>query len=184
MWRKNKKVLIIALIAAVVVIGSIGGVMVAQAAAGSTSGNTTQPKPILARVAEILGIDQTKLEGAVKQATSEQELQALTNRLQKLVANGKITQAQMDQYLAWWKSKPDTAPYQQSLKDWQAARPQLPSDLKTWEQARPKLPGVPNIGGGRGGMMNRGSFGRGGMMGGFGGRGMMGGAYAPAGPVQ
>ena len=174
--------MIIALIAAVVVIGSIGGVVVAQAA-GSTSGNTTQPRTtIISRVAEILGIDQSKLESAVKQATSEQELQNLTNRLQKLVDAGKITQAQMDQYLTWWKSKPDTSSFQQQMKDWMKGRPQLPSDLKTWEQARPKLPGV----GGTGsrGMMNRGAIGRGGMTGGFGGRGMMGGANAPAGPIQ
>ena len=179
MWRKNKKVLVIALIAAVVIIGSIGGVIVAQAADGA-SGNATQPKPMLARVAEILGIDQSKLEGAVKQAASEQQLQALTNRLQKLVDAGKITQAQMDQYLAWYKSKPDTSVYQQALKDWQAAKPQIPSELKTWEQARPQLPGVPNIGGYRGGMMKR----PGGMMKGFGGRGGMMGGFLPAGPVQ
>ena len=180
MWRKNRKVLIIALIAAVVVIGSLGGVVVAQAA-GSTSGNATQPRPILSRVAEILGIDQSKLKSAVKQASSEQALQALTNRLQRFVDTGKITQAQMDQYLTWYKSKPDTSAYQQALKDWQSARPQIPSDLKAWEQAQPKLPGVPNIGA-HGGIMKRGAFGKG-MMGGFGGRGMMGGVL-PSGPVQ
>jgi len=167
MWRK-KKFLIIALIATVVLAGSIGGVIIAQAAEGTT-GTATQPKTILARVAEILGIDQTKLEAAVKQAQSEAATDALKNRLQALVNAGTITQAQADEYLKWMQSKPDMTPYQQQLKDWHQARPTVPPELKNWEQSRPNIP-LPGGPGGRGMMRGRG--------------GMMGGLALPAGPIQ
>ena len=174
MWRK-KKFLIIALIATVVLAGSIGGVIIAQAAEGTT-GTATQPKTILARVAEILGIDQTKLEAAVKQAQSEAQTDALKNRLQALVNAGKITQAQADEYLAWMQSKPDMAPYQQQLQDWQQARPTVPPELKTWQESKPNIP-LPGGPGGRYMPNMRGMMrGPGGMMGG--------GLALPASPIQ
>ncbi|MBI2849652.1 MAG: hypothetical protein HYX80_01250 [Chloroflexi bacterium] len=148
MW-KNKKVLIIALVAAVLVIASIGGVALARAGAvnsgqpktlADVTGNTTQPRSLLARVAEILGIDQQTLEAAVKQAKAEQQLEVLKNRLQKLVEAGKITQAQADAYLSWVQSKPDLGPYQQQLKEWAQARPSVPQELKDWQQTRPDVP--------------------------------------------
>ena len=172
MWR-SKKVLIIALIATVVLAGSIGGIVIAQAAEGTVTGNATQPKPILSRVAEILGIDQGKLEAAFKQAQNEAQNEALKNRLQALVNAGKITQAQADEYLKWSQSKPDMAPFQQQLKDWQQARPTVPPDLKNWEQSKPNipLPGGPGGRGGRGMMNGRGMPNMRGMMGGQGGIG-------------
>jgi len=172
MWR-SKKVLIIALIATVVLAGSIGGMAIAQAAEGTATGNATQPKTMLSRVAEILGIDQTKLEAAFKQAQGEAETAALKNRLQALVNAGKITQAQADEYLKWSQSKPDMAPFQQQLKDWQQARPTVPPDLKNWEQSKPNipLPGGPGGRGGRGMMNGRGMPNMRGMMGGQGGIG-------------
>ena len=173
MWKK-KKVLIIALIATMVLAGSIGGVIIAQAAEGAATGNVTQPKTKLARVAEILGIDQTKLEAAFKQAQSEAETDALKNRLQGLVNAGKITQEQADEYLKWSQSKPDIAPFQQQLNDWQQAKPAVPPELKNWQESKPNIPlpgGPGGRGGMRGGMPNRQGMmrGQGGMMGGAGG---------------
>ncbi|HLB27965.1 MAG TPA: hypothetical protein VJK47_02010 [Dehalococcoidales bacterium] len=163
MWRK-KKVILLALLAALVLI-SIGGVVIAQAAEGA-SGNATQLKTIMARVAEILGIDQQKVEAAFEQAKNEAQADALKNRLQALVDAGKITQAQADAYLKWSQSKPDMAPYQQQLKDWMQNRPALPEDLKQWQQAKPDLP-LPI--GPRGGFRGRGLRGMRNMQGGGGG---------------
>ncbi|GEM_PF-673513 len=186
--RRNKKVLIIALLATVVLVGSIGGIAIVQAAEGTTTANVTQPKTLLARVAENLGIDQTKLEAAVTKANKDMQLEALKTRLKNLVANGKITQVQADDYLKWYQSKPDTAPFQKQLKDWQQAKPTQPPDLKNWQQSQPKLPQTPVPGGqGRGMMNGRGNIGRGGMMNGQGniGRGgMMGGPALPQGTIQ
>lgn len=137
MWRK-KKLILIALLAALVVI-SIGGVAIAQAAEGA-SGNTTQPKTVIARVAEILGIDQKKVESAFEQAKKDAELDAVKARLKALVEAGKITQAQADAYLKWWQSKPDMKPYQDQLKNWMQTRPALPDGLKQWQDARPDMP--------------------------------------------
>lgn len=103
--KTNKKLVMVGVIAAVVLVaGTIGGVALAQTGSTTTggSGNT-----LLARVATILGIDQQKLQDAFTQAEKDMRQEALDNRLKGLVDQGKITQAQADQYKAWLDSKPD-----------------------------------------------------------------------------
>jgi hypothetical protein len=156
MWR-SKKFIIIALVAALVLVGGTVGVVAAQAKSGDdsqtgvtrASDNASQPKTLLARVASILGIDQQKVGDAVVQARTEMRDEALDNYLKNLVDQGKITQEQADQYKAWVKSKPDLSQYQQQLQEWQQARPGIPPELKTWEEARPGIP-LPGGFGGRG----------------------------------
>ena len=158
---RKKKIIIIALLATVVLAGSIGGVALAKTGGSGQAGasfgqdvsaNVSQPKTLLSRVAAILGIDQQKLEAAVTQAQSDIQTDGLKQRLQNMVAQGTITQAQADAYLKWWQSKPSTAPFKQQLKDWQESRPSVPPDLKSWEQAKPNIP----MPGGRGGPGGRG----------------------------
>ncbi len=106
MWHK-KKWIIIAVAAAVVilVVGIIGGVAYAQTTTPTPSG---APKTtLLARVAQILGIDQKKVEDAFAQAQKEQRDQAVTDRLNALVKQGKITQQQADDYKKWLDSRPN-----------------------------------------------------------------------------
>ena len=146
MWR-SKKFIVVALVAALVLVGSTAGVVLAQTGSGGdsqtgvtlASDNASQPKTLLARVAAILGIDQQKVEDAFTQARTEMRDEAL----QKLVDEGKITQQQADQYKKWWQSRPDTEQYRQQLKEWQQARPEIPPELKEWQQASPGtlLPG-------------------------------------------
>lgn len=62
---------------------------------------------LLARVAEILGIEEQKVTDAFDQATSELRTEALQDHLQQLVDEGKITQDEADQYLDWWSQRPD-----------------------------------------------------------------------------
>lgn len=102
MWRR-KKFLLVGLLTAVLLVGSIGGVVLAQ----TENGDDSQPKTLLARVAEILGIDQQQVEDAFTQARSEMRTEVLQKRLQNLVDQGKITQGEADQYLEWQQSKPD-----------------------------------------------------------------------------
>lgn len=104
MWKRKKSILI-ALVAGLVLVGITAGVAFAQ------TPSTTQDtgKTLWARVATILNIDQSKLESAVTQAQSEMRTEALNNYLQNLVSQGKITQAQADQYNQWWQAKPDTS---------------------------------------------------------------------------
>ncbi len=110
MWRSKKFILIAALLATVVLAGSIGGIALAQTGTGDDS----QPKTILDRVAEILvgkGVNVTseQLKDAFIQAQSDMRTEALKNRLQSLVDEDKITQSEADQYLEWWQAKPDVA---------------------------------------------------------------------------
>jgi len=110
-WR-SKKFIIAVVLAVLAVVGSMGGVVLA-----ADNGDDSQPKTLLARVAEILGIDQQRVEDAFAQAQSEMQDEALDNYLQKLIDEGKITQEEADQYKTWWQSKPDMTPYQQWLQE-------------------------------------------------------------------
>ena len=134
--RRSKKLIVGVVLAVVVLAGSIGGVVVAQ----TENGDDSQPKTLLARVAEILGIDQQNLEDAFAQAQSEMQDEALDSRLQKLVDEGKITGEEADQYKAWLQAKPDMEPFRQQLREWEQARPDMSPELKEWQEARPDMP--------------------------------------------
>jgi len=147
MWRSKKFIIIMSVLAAtVLLVGTIGGVALAQTGGtGDSSGKT-----LLQRVAEILGIDQQKVEDAFAQAKTEMQDEALDNYLNRLVEAGKITEEQATQYKEWLKSKPDMSQYQQQLKDWMQSRPGLPSDWKEWREGKPDVPALPGVFGGRG----------------------------------
>lgn len=102
MW-KNKKVILVALVAVAVLVGSMAGVVLAQ----TGNGDGSQPKTLLSRVAVILGMDQGELEGAFAQAQKEMRDEALDSWLKNLVDQGNMTQGQADQYKEWWQAKPD-----------------------------------------------------------------------------
>jgi hypothetical protein len=133
-WRSKKFIIIAVLAVIVVLVGSTAGIVLARAGSGGdsqtgvtqASDNVSQSKTLLARVAAILGIDQQTVENAFAQAQRETQEEALDNWLKKLVDEGKITQAQADEYKQWWQSRPDMSQYQQQLKDWQEARPNIP----------------------------------------------------------
>ena len=110
MWRRKK--FIVAVLAAVVLVGSITGVVLA-ADNGEDTGAETKCGALLDRVCEIYeentgaAIDSEALKDALAQAQSEMRTEALQNHLQNLVEQGQITQDEADQYLSWWKSRPD-----------------------------------------------------------------------------
>jgi hypothetical protein len=127
MWRK-KKVILAALLAGVLLVGGISGVVLAQAnnADESTSGavacqtentnqteNQTSYDSLLNRVCQIyenntgVAIDPQQLEEAFAQARREMQDQALKTWLDNLVAQGKISQSQEDEYLTWWQARPE-----------------------------------------------------------------------------
>ena len=112
MWR-NKKVMLMAVLATVLLVGVIAGVAVAQ----TGNGDHTQPADprgaLLDKVCEIyelntgVSIDQDALRNAFAEAHKEMRTEALQNRLQNAVDEGRITQEEADQYLEWWQSRPD-----------------------------------------------------------------------------
>ncbi len=131
---KRKKLIILGIVLAVVVlVGATAGIALAQAdnnkvvtspgvsAVGGFSDNLT------ARIAKILGIDQSKLDAAIKQATTDLEKQRLDDYLNKLVQAGKITQDQANQYETWLNSNPNqTTDQQKKYQDWLNSRPNIP----------------------------------------------------------
>jgi hypothetical protein len=111
MWR-SKKLIIIAVLAAVVLVGSIGGVALAQTGDEDNS-SQAQQEALLEKVCTIYEentgttIDAQALQEAFSQAQSEMQDEAMDTYLQSLVDEGKITQEQADQYKAWLEARPD-----------------------------------------------------------------------------
>lgn len=109
--RRSKKLIMVAVLAAVVLVGSIGGIALAN------NGDDSQPgasfEGLLDRVCAIYknntgnDIDPEALENAFDQAREEIRTEAMQNRIQSLVEQGQITQEQADQYLEWQQSRPD-----------------------------------------------------------------------------
>jgi hypothetical protein len=110
MLRNKKWITVIVLAATLIILASVAG-GIANAATGTTpSGNVTISDPaktLYAKVAAILGIDQSKLESAFTQAQKETRDEQLVSQLKSMVDQGAITQAQSDAYLKWWQSRPD-----------------------------------------------------------------------------
>lgn len=133
MWR-SKKFIIIAVLTVLVLGGTLGGVAIAQA---DDQNNNTTPtatanvSSYLDKVAEIyknntgVTIDPQELQKAITEARQTIRDEALTNYLQKLVSEGKITQEQADQFMTWWDSKP-TLPIDE-FQQWWNDRPDIPS---------------------------------------------------------
>jgi hypothetical protein len=111
MWR-SKKLIVGVVLAAVLLFGSLGGVVLA-----ADNGDDSQPgalfgalwDKVCAIYEEKTGdtLDQEALKDSFVQARSEMRAEALQNRLQSLVNEGQITQEQADEYLEWQQSRPD-----------------------------------------------------------------------------
>jgi hypothetical protein len=112
-WKRKKIVLLAAVAVAVLISGVVAGVTLAQSGNSTQTQANTRYQELLNKVATIyqqntgVTIDPQQLETAFTQAQKEMQSEALQTWLQNLVTQGKITQAQADQYLQWWNSKPD-----------------------------------------------------------------------------
>jgi len=106
---KKVKVLISALVIAVLL--TMGGVTMVMA----EGEEETAPSPeasenaLLERVADILGIDEEDLINAFEQARQEMCEDAFTSHINQAVEEGLITQDQADEILEWWSQRPDDA---------------------------------------------------------------------------
>ena len=149
MWKSKKFIILASVLAAVIVIGATAGVALAQ-------GENNPPGPgkvLLARVAEILGIDEQKVVDAFNQARTELEAERpprLTQDqlLDQLVENGKITQEQADQLKAWWAQKPaNPKDNPEQFKEWLQSRPDIPMERPLRSFFGPRFhPGQPPTG--------------------------------------
>jgi type IV secretory pathway VirJ component len=125
--RKHKKVLFIALAAVLILGGTLGIVAFAQADDQST--NQTSSNTLMDKVAAIYekntgtAINAADLKTAFDQAQQEMATEARDNALQKLVDDGKISQAQADNYKTWLDSKPSQT-VTDEYKQWLQSMPQ------------------------------------------------------------
>jgi len=103
MLRKKKFIIVGAVLAALVIFGTIGGIALAD----DSTTTTTVADKFTAKVATILGIEESKVQSAFTQAREELRSEALDDWLAQLVADGKVTQAQADAYKAWQEAKPE-----------------------------------------------------------------------------
>jgi hypothetical protein len=112
MWR-SKKFIIVAVLAVVALVGSIGGVAIAQSENSDENHPGAGQAALLEKVCEIYedntgtAIEADELQEAFAQARDEMQAEALDEHLQSLVDEGKITQEEADQYKAWLEARPE-----------------------------------------------------------------------------
>jgi dihydroorotase-like cyclic amidohydrolase len=110
MWR-SKRFIIAMVLTAVVAVGSIGGVALAQdneeEAPAAEFGNLLERACAIYEDNTGVAIDQEAFREAMAQAQSEIQAAAMEARLDKMVENGVIDEAQAQEFLEWWESRPD-----------------------------------------------------------------------------
>ena len=137
-----KKKLIIGIVVAVVVIGCIGGAVIASTGSDITTATTVPTEPqdtLMEKVAAKLNISVDTLQTAFQEAQSEMQQERLDAQLAKLVEEGKITQEQADAYKNWLNTRPDDTEFRTALQAWQDSNPLSGVDVP--------LPGMGRLGG-------------------------------------
>jgi hypothetical protein len=103
MWR-SKKFILLAILAALILVGSIAGVVYAQ----DDGEEDTSPKAVLLeKVADKLGIDSQQLEDAFTEAIAEMRDEAQLRWLEKAVEEGLITEDEAAALSEWWAARPN-----------------------------------------------------------------------------
>jgi len=120
MWRR-KKFIIGAVLVAVLLFGSLGGVVLAANNVEDSKAETKY-EALLDRVCEIyeentgITIDADELQKAYTEAQSELQAAAMEDRLAEMVENGVIDEAQAQELQEWWESKPEDMPFGSGLR--------------------------------------------------------------------
>ena len=89
-------------------LGVLGGTVLAQDSGNGGTGGTTASSggSLLERVAGKLGVTEDALRTAFDEAKSELWDERLEARIDELVASGRITEAEGQQLLEWYRSRP------------------------------------------------------------------------------
>jgi len=97
----RKRWMITSFLVGLLTVGVAGGAVLANDDEDGSSING-----FAARVAGKLGIDQTQVEDAFKQAREEMADERIQAKLDAQVEAGRITQEQADEYIEWYQSRP------------------------------------------------------------------------------
>jgi len=117
MFKKRKWIIISVLAAALVVaVGVMGGAAYAKSNTAAATVQTDPQKVLADKVAAILELDTARVEAAFAQAQKEinteraaERLKAEKARIDKLMADGKLTAEQADKMKTWLESRPDVS---------------------------------------------------------------------------
>ncbi len=93
------------LLTGLLVIGITGGSVLAH---GGGENGDSPVKSFASRVAGVLGLTESQVQDAFKQARAEMQDEALQAKLDKMVESGRLTQEEADEYKEWYDSRPDT----------------------------------------------------------------------------
>lgn len=118
----KRKITLLAL-AVIMAVGLTGGIVWAQTG-GSTPAPTpeattttqTTGKSFVARVAEILGLEESTVQDAFTQAKRQQVDEAYRGRLDRMVEQGRLTEEEADDQYSWFQDRPDHV-VERSMKD-------------------------------------------------------------------
>lgn len=91
----------------VLLVSATIGVVLAHEPTQGNQPSVPPGKKLFARVAEILGIEEQKLIDAFAQARRELAQEALANRLDKLVEQGRLTPEQAKEIEQWLAERPE-----------------------------------------------------------------------------
>ena len=121
----SKKVKVIISVLAVALLLTVGGTAMVMAQEEPEE-EPTPPAPeaeargLLARVAEILEIDEEDLINAFKQAHEEMREEAFIRALDKAVKEERITQEEADEIREWWEQRPID-----EIEEWLEQKPEV-----------------------------------------------------------
>ena len=108
----KKRRIVSSILVGLLAAGLAGGAVLAQATDDGTrdsdgDGKSSPMSGVIARVAEILGVEQGQVEDAFDQAITEQAEREAAEVLASLVEKGILTQDQADAFQAWLTARPD-----------------------------------------------------------------------------
>lgn len=96
--------LFVTVLFAVLALGITGGIVLAQEPVPSGG---SPAKSFAARVAAKLGLEEAKIQDAFNQAARDIQNEAQQQKLDRMVAQGRLTQEQADQIKQWYQARPD-----------------------------------------------------------------------------
>jgi len=112
--KRGKKILIIGLLVIIALLGTIGGVAMAQSGDDDTTTTADTARfAYLERVAAIyqektgVALDVDKLKDSVCQAGEEKREQVRNQFRQRLIDEGVFTEEELTELEDWWAAKPD-----------------------------------------------------------------------------
>jgi hypothetical protein len=106
-YQMKRKILLPAAAAMVAIAIFTGGAVMAQE---NGTGETGVVQSFASRVAAILNLPEADVQSAMEQAQTEMRDEAARSRLDSMVEQGRLTQAQADEYFDWLQSRPEGVP--------------------------------------------------------------------------